>query len=229
MKKTVKQMYDFAREKNIALLSDFPADFWQPYLLDQAEYDAAFKRKFKNFVYFDQEGTEVIDDVVASFILDVRNHLLMNEKRYTELFRIESITNEEYSITENYNTTEEMKKNTVAGERKDINADNIGERTSENTTQVATYESETFNNSNKNTIKNMPAHDQTDFTKGRQEDSENYTFTKHGNIGVQTGSDLLEKHNDFWKYFTFYNMIFTEICAELLLVEGDDQDEYYNL
>lgn len=56
--------------------------------------------------------------------------------------------------------------------------------------------------------------------KGAQTNSgtEGHTLTRKGNIGVQTGAEIVGKHIDLWMAFSFYKIIFDEIANEFLRV-----------
>ena len=62
------------------------------------------------------------------------------------------------------------------------------------------------------------------YTKGEQSDTHNhnetesYNIRKKGNIGVQTATDMISKHNQFWNSYEFYTLIFKDICKELLSI-----------
>lgn len=62
------------------------------------------------------------------------------------------------------------------------------------------------------------------YTKGEQSDThkhdgtESYNIRKRGNIGVQTATDMISKHNQFWNSYEFYTLIFKDICKELLSI-----------
>lgn len=62
------------------------------------------------------------------------------------------------------------------------------------------------------------------YTKGEQSDTHNhdetesYNIRKKGNIGVQTATDMISKHNQFWNSYEFYTLIFKDICRELLSI-----------
>ena len=62
------------------------------------------------------------------------------------------------------------------------------------------------------------------YTKGEQSDTHNhdetesYNIRKRGNIGVQTATDMISKHNKFWNSYEFYTLIFKDICKELLSI-----------
>ena len=55
-----------------------------------------------------------------------------------------------------------------------------------------------------------------------QFDSDEWTLTRRGNIGVQTASDMLRLHTQYWtEQYKFMQLIFDEIAAQLLLI-GED-------
>ena len=62
------------------------------------------------------------------------------------------------------------------------------------------------------------------YTKGEQSDTHNhgetesYNIRKKGNIGVQTATDMISKHNQFWNSYEFYTLIFKDICKDLLSI-----------
>ena len=275
MLKTVKEMYESAVLKDTALLSTYNGDFWNEYIKNHKEYDRLFMRMFKSFIYFLQDGNESIDDVLTNFIEDVKLHLTVNSKKYSELYRTYIVSNEEYMLLDNYNVKETMNKqntyegNDVLGERNDVTNDTIGaittntsstigaittntkntigaittkttstigEQSNSEIKKVSPYDSNTFNNESgtdssfgtRSDSGNTTTNEHTDnltFTKGQQTDShsnnstESYELTRKGNIGVQTGADMLRKHDSFWTPYEFYTMIFKDICKELLLVD----------
>lgn len=65
--------------------------------------------------------------------------------------------------------------------------------------------------------------DSSSFTKGQQKDSleesgtEDYTLHKYG-VVYASPIDTVSKHERFWRSYKFYDLIFREICAEMLLV-----------
>ena len=264
MLKTVKEMYESAVLKDTALLSTYNGDFWNEYIVNHKEYDRLFMRMFKSFKYFLQDGNESIDDVLTNFIEDVKLHLMVNSKKYSELYRTYIVKDDDYMLLDNYNVKETMNKQNsyegsdVLGERDDITNDTIGAittnttntigATTTNTTstigeqsnseikKVSPYDSNEFSNESgtdssfgtRSDSGNTTTNEHTDnltFTKGQQTDShsnnstESYELTRKGNIGVQTGADMLKKHDSFWTSYEFYTMIFKDICKELLLVD----------
>ena len=253
MLKTVKEMYESAVLKDTALLSTYGGDFWNEYIQNHKEYDRLFMRMFKSFIYFLQDGSESIDVVLTNFIEDVKLHLMVNSKKYSELYRTYVVNDGDYMLLDNYNVKETMSKQNsnegsdVLGERNDVTNDTIGaittnttntigEQTNSEIKKVSPYDSNSFNNESgtdssfgtRSDTGNTTTNEHTDnltFTKGQQTDShsntstESYELTRKGNIGVQTGADMLKKHDSFWTSYEFYTMIFKDICKELLLVD----------
>lgn len=193
----VNDMYKEAQENHLLLLSSYNRPFWQEYIANAIKYDFIFRRMFKNFKYFNQEEDENLYDVTRNFILDVENHLLLNDKKYSELYRIHIIEDSAYSITDNYNMREVMDKdgnsnnsnsygartdttNDTKGARSDTTSNSISARTDSNetTNQVSPYNSSGFYNDDKgNTI----------FQKGAE--TENSSFNK----GAETDSSTIVK------------------------------------
>lgn len=160
----VSDMYNFSRKNNIKMLSDFGVDgetlFWNEYRDKYKKYDKLFNRMFNSFRYFMQEKGQNIGEITSDFIDDVYNHLMVNAKKYEELYRINVIQDDDYSITDNYNITEELaKENTVydidtKGARTDSTASTIGAKETVNTREYGEHETD------------------IEFTKGSQTDSQ---------------------------------------------------------
>lgn len=228
--KTVNDMYKYAVANNIKLLSTFNAPFWAEYLNNSANYDRLFRRKYLSFRYFLHASNEDISEITTDFIEDVYDHLLANSKKYSELYRVNVVDDEEYSLLNNYNIKEVMDKDGTSnddntyGSRNDSSNETVGSQTNSVTDKTAPYDSENFYNANSSSTSLGARTDSNSFTKGQQVDSldttytEDYTLTRVGNIGVQTGADMLEKHKKFWTKWQFYEYIFEEISKELLLV-----------
>ena len=248
----ISDVYKQNATAHTKMLSDFPADFWADYRTDYDKYDKLFRRMFNSFYYFMQSPEEEAVDVANNFREDVYNHLLVNEKKYEELFRIQEIPDTDYSLTDNYNVTENLRRNGTEsndntygqridsgsytkGARQDGTTTNIGAQSNTKTESVAPYDSATFANHTQTADSIGARQDGSTFSEGQQLDSssntkgqqidnldksftENYTLTKKGNIGVQTATDMIDKHKRFWDLWSFYEYIFKEISRELLLI-----------
>ena len=210
--KTVKEMYEVSKNAGTPLLSNFNSTFWNDYIEHYTELDRYFARRYRSFRYFPQEESDTIEVVTQNFTSSVYEHLLVNKKRYEELYRVQAVNDNDYMLLDNYNVKTDITKegtgngSIVSGEREDKIF---------NTTKVSPFDSENFYNdttSDGSTRKGS----ETDTTNNAY--NETVTSTKKGNIGVQTGADMLGKHTDYWKNFDFYNLVFSEIAKELLLV-----------
>lgn len=164
--KTVNDMYKESVSKGTALLSEYGSVFWQEYVTNHAKYDALFRRMFFSFRYFMQSEEDDIATITNNFIEDVNNHLMVNDKKYSELYRIHVVTDDKYSITDNYNVTEKMQKETsnngsdtygertdttneTSGARKDTNTTQVGSQTNTGTDTIAGFNSSGFENDSK--------------------------------------------------------------------------------
>lgn len=228
MLKTVKDMYKYSSENTTQLLSDYSADFWTDYITNYQVYDKLFCRLYRSWFYFLQEHDQTIAEITEEFTEDVYAHLMLNEKKYSELYRIQVIDDDKYSLLDNYDMTESMDRDTTSnntntyGSRTD--GDTIGAQTNTQTRKVAPFDSSTFNNESEVT-EGMGARTDS-HTKGQQLDtlnntgSEDYTLHRYGNIGVATATDMMDKARKFWTPWQFYEMIFRDIARELLMIGG---------
>lgn len=228
MLKTVKDMYKYSSENTTQLLSDYSADFWTDYITNYQVYDKLFCRLYRSWFYFLQEHDQTIAEITTDFTEDVYAHLMLNEKKYSELYRIQVIDDDKYSLLDNYDMTESMDRDTTSnntntyGSRTD--GDTIGAQTNTQTRKVAPFDSSTFNNESEVT-EGMGARTDS-HTKGQQLDtlnntgSEDYTLHRYGNIGVATATDMMDKARKFWTPWQFYEMIFRDIARELLMIGG---------
>lgn len=147
---TVDDMYTYSKGINSPLLSNYDAVFWQDYTDNFARYDSLFRRMFNSFRYFMQKPLnrcetiteEHIEEITQDFTYEVYNHLMVNAKKYSELFRVNVIDDDGYSIIDNYNVTETLEKETtktdndVYGTRTDETTDTIGAKTDTETEQL---------------------------------------------------------------------------------------------
>ena len=104
---TIGDIYAQNVQENKKMLSDYPADFWQPYRNNHEYFDRRFKTLYKSWFPYDQEEAEGRKAVSDEFRLDVYAHLMANDKRYAELFRVNTIPdNDAYSLVNNVDYTE---------------------------------------------------------------------------------------------------------------------------
>ena len=104
---TIGDIYAQNKHDNKMMLSPYPADFWKPYRDNSGYFDRRFYTLFKSWYPYEQETDEGRESVADDFRYDVYAHLMANDKRYSELFRIHTIVdNDAYSLTNNVDYTE---------------------------------------------------------------------------------------------------------------------------
>lgn len=118
----IKDIWEYCKENNIPMLSDFTADFWEVYTNNYEYFDKLFMKTYRGFVAFTSDYSD-IEDNVEDWIEDVYSWLLANSKRYSELWRLQDISDIDYSILDNYNVRE-----THRVETSDTKVDTIGQR-----------------------------------------------------------------------------------------------------
>lgn len=234
MKKTIFDLYNVSRETPTPLLSNFDADFWQEYVTNYETFDKYYMHLYKTYEYFNQTPTETVDDIQAEFTQDVYMLLMKNSKKYSEIWRVAVIPdNEAYELTNNYDIHESYSGSNSAqgaattGQRTDVTYDNIGSQNSAGVNKITGWNSSSENELDANTGTIGNRQDTHQFTKGQETDTsrtqgtDSHTSRRYGNLGVMTVDDILKKHVEFWNVFDFYQMVFNDICSELLMIGGD--------
>ena len=229
--KTVKELYQVTKLNEEPLLSDYSAEWWAEYVENYADFDAMFAKMFKTFVYYDQDSEDTVEDIQEDFTQTVYRWLMMNDKKYTELYRIHVIPDDDsYNLAYNYDRHETYSGNnnvagsSITGQRTDITYDNIGSQNSSNLDKVTGWDSGSENTRDSSNSSVGDRQDTHQFTKGQEQDTSRTqgtdAHTSHifGNIGVTTVDDMLKKHSDFWQVFNFYQIIFNDICKNFLLI-----------
>ena len=210
----VHDIYKVNAAENKLMLSNFDADFWKDYRDNHARYDKVFNRMFNSFWYFMQDEDDTADEVADNFREDVYNHLLMNEKKYEELYRVQILPDEDYSLVNNYDMHEVMDKDVtdnqdniygvrvdsidllmgsrldlisdVKGEREDSTTNNIGTQENTSTQSVAPYDSDTFANNTQQVDSLGAREDGIEFTEGEQTDTTTSSKGEERDITVNT-------------------------------------------
>lgn len=237
---TIAKMYKECQDhlpQALKLLTDFEPngenviDFWKDYRDNAESFDRSFARNFANFEYYNPLGNADYTD----WAIDVRSFLKRNEKRYAELYRIKTISDEGYDIKNNYDRTDTFEKTTdtqgsaAYGQRTDVNDMQTGNQKFDTVNKAAPFNAATENVIGSTSGENGTRNDKNTFTKGKQEDTnvsnvtEEYTLHSLGNIGVMTQDDVMLRHWKCWEdTFDFYSLIFLEMAAELLQIGGDN-------
>jgi len=101
----IKDIYAYNKINNTPMLSEFTsaagaADFWKPYKDNFAWFDRMFMKKYRSWYPMDQDGE--LDDISEEFADDVKSWLMINDKRYSELYRMQTIPDDDkFSLTDN--------------------------------------------------------------------------------------------------------------------------------
>lgn len=226
----VKDMYGYTNTHQMPLLSNLNVEWWSEYVNNYTEFDNVFKNQYKSFRFFDQELDDELPNVTASFIKAVKDWLLLNSKRFDELWRVNIVNDADYSIIDNYDIKEEYSGNetnqlaTKEGKRTDVDDLKVGNQNSSSLNKVTAFNSNNENSRDSNSSAIGTRNDIDSFTKGEQTNISNHnmqdshTLRKHGNIGVMTQTDVMNKHTEYWKVYNFYMIIFEEINNQFLLV-----------
>ena len=205
-------------------------DFWEEtYEADTAVYDREFARRFTSFEYFDFMEADTIAEARENFHADVLSILTFNKKRYEEMYRVFLVEDEDDPITYNYDMTETtgaQHTSSVKGEQ--LNTTGAQENTTgaqTDTHNVAPYNTSTLTAESSDVsgsrTDNFGQRIDTDGERTDTYDSNEWTLTRKGNIGVQTAADILRLHTQYWtETYKFFNLIFDDIAKQLLMV-GD--------
>lgn len=132
MQLTVQEIYKYNREHSYKMLSAFTSadtevDFWKEYKDNYNYFDRLFMKTYRSFIAFNAEGDEV-DEVSDDFRADVYSWLMANDKRYSELYRVQLLTNEELPVAWNYDLNE-----SYAGSMQRSGSETEGSRTDSGT------------------------------------------------------------------------------------------------
>lgn len=250
--KTVNDIYAVAVENSTPLLSNYNSSFWTNYLTNYTYYDRLFRRSYLSFKYFLQQPDATAEEVLSEFTNEVYAHLLINDKKYSELYRLNNLSDSNYDFTKPYDITEtydgqyeddgtdsfgsSTNTNTnVFGSRQDTDSMVTGAQTTTNTNTVSPYDTDEFYNETKNTDAVGGRTDSSTTNVGEQTNTEtqaigakensnhkagtaSHTLNRSGYDSKHLPTESLEAHEKFWSMYEFYAYIFSEICAELLIV-----------
>ena len=198
----VRDMMKQSHTENKPLLSSYAGTFWATYVSNYERFDALFKTKFASWFYFEQEHGDTVKEVTDEFRDLVYAHLLANDKRYSELYRVQNITDDEkYSLTDNVNVTEITDRTA----NRDIEF-NKGQET-DTETNSRTKGQQIDSESNSRTKGSETISESNSRTYGSHTDTE----TKKGNQGVTMTQQMLEAEFEIRKKSFFRTMIKTFI------------------
>ncbi len=205
-------------------------DFWEDtYEANTAVYDREFARRFTSFEYFDFMDADTVAEARENFHADVLSILTFNKKRYEEMYRVFLVEDADDPITYNYDMVEttgaQHTESTKGSQQNTTGAqeNTTGQQT--DTHNVAPYNTTALSPESSDVsgsrTDNLGQRIDTDGERTDTYDSDEWTLTRRGNIGVQTAGDILNIHTRYWtETYKFFNLIFDDIAKQLLMV-GD--------
>lgn len=234
VQRTVYDLYKYAVEEGENLFPQFTSevapltDFWADFVDHQDLYEKYFAKRYKSYRYYDQdiEGDNPVEDVLDDFQDAVLAFLHLNDKKYTQLYKIELINNmnplDDYSITETKTGTKNTDREYVSGQREDRSSQTLGAYDDTTLNQVMAFNSQDFVDSSKTTNSMDERINSSVYNKGEQTDTED-TDVSESTSRTETGYknnpvETLIQYKEAWDGFSFYASIFDDICKELLLV-----------
>lgn len=215
MKAKIRDIYTYAKSNNLKLFGNVSAfSFMSEYSSNSVALDYLFNKKFSSFLFItDFPKSATLESVYNDFTTAVNAHLVLNNKRYSELYRVQLLADSAYDIVNNYDLHENVSRETTGsnslsrGARSDSDAygakstsDSYGARTDsttvENGAQSSTTEKEVagFNSPNyvdadKESVSIAANTSGGSTTKGAQADTHTeQARTDTHTIGAQTES-----------------------------------------
>ena len=203
--------------------------WWEAaYTANGTALDREFVRRYRNFKYYDFLEEEYTTDAesLTDFRADVLSILTLNQKKYAELYRIYTIADADLPITYNYDMTETTGAQHTETEY-GATSETKGAQTFTKGAQTDSHNVAPFNSSSP-VLESQDTSLQYEDTEGQrtdtslahtdQYDADEWTLTRKGNIGVQTGADIARIFENFWINNKFMLLIFEDICKQLLLI-----------
>lgn len=166
----VIQIYNQCKQNNTHMLSDYQSDFWQGYIANYNRYDNYFTRQYGIF-------SACFAESANDFINQVFEHLLLYDKQYSELYRIQVIDDDKYSLTNNYDMTEKMERTTHNDTDNFIGAQSVN---TDNVDTGNTVTNEKFTDSTTHRAKNRED-EQKNFVRAA-DNTEDYIHDRQINI-----------------------------------------------
>ncbi len=217
----IEELYKTAKQSNVALLPvNTNFEWWEEYENNTSIYDRYILDTFRNFYYWVVFNGSTPAEVLEDFKEAITSFLTINQKRYSELYRLHVLPNDSYDIVNNYSVVEKSKRTTTEGARTDEDTANLGAREDSGENDISAYNSTMYQDANK-VINNTGAQENVvTSVKGEQVNVEENEFTRAGNIGVQTPADVIGGHLDLWDRFNFYKQIFDEIAKAYFVCQN---------
>lgn len=224
----VKEMYENSSVNAKPLLSSYDRAFWSDYILNYQRYDKLFRNMYKSFRYYDQDPFDntTINDITDEFIDAVYLHLLINDKKYSELFKLYQLNDlnmlNDFFVEEITSGGKTTNGSYVGGSRTDTNEDVYGAKSGVQENKIAAFNSTDYVKNNKTEYSDDTYTDTGQYVKGSQTDTEHREEVANNKTTTRGFKDNPSKNaREFiktWNSYEFYLYIFKQIAKELLLV-----------
>lgn len=192
----IDNLYAYASDQGQTLLPTENFDFWQPYEANYQKFDRYFYQKYRAFkVCQEYDNSVTYEYMLTDWKTIVDAHLFINQKRYSELYRVQVLAANAYDIVNNYDLTEEIDRtntgtvsdsigqrldtavhggassSTQYGARTDSNQTQLGAQTSNSTQKRSAFNSSTMQDVSGGDISNGARTDTASFTTGAHTDT----------------------------------------------------------
>ena len=207
----IKDIWQYAKDHNVKMLSEYPADCWAAYRANHERFDRYFMKKFTSWFPIEQDYSEGVESIQQDFAYDVYAHRMANDKRYSELYRVNVIQDDTaYSLTNNVDYTETTSR-TVD---RDVEFNKGSQTNTEDNSRTKGQQTDTEDNSR---------------TKGQQTDTEDNSRTKGSETITEDNSIEYGAHEtDLTKSTSAFNeSTFTATDKEVTesLTHTDNEDK----
>lgn len=217
----IEELYKTAKQTNVPLLPvNTNFEWWEEYENNASIYDRYILDTFRNFYYWVVFSGSTPAEVLEDFKEAITSFLTINQKRYSELYRLHVLPDSAYDIVNNYSVTENSTRTITEGARTDSDTAELGEREDTGENKISAYNSTTYQDANEVITTTGAQENVVTSVKGEQENVDEYELTRAGNIGVQTPADVIGGHLDLWDRFNFYKQIFDEIAKAYFVCQN---------
>lgn len=230
----IKNLLDYAKESNKPLIDIENFTFLNDYKIKYETFDNYIRLKYANREIYSEiymKDEEELSSVYSSWLLYVKAYITTNEYKYKTLY--ETI-NFSYNPIENYDRKEDIQTIRTPNLSTESNTtyingngeveEQLGNISNSNsvTGSISPWDSENFNNKNKNvneftqasitnkTINKTKTDTQDNATLLSGTDTTKVTTSIHGNIGVTSSQDMIKQEREV-ALFSFYEILFKDI------------------
>lgn len=201
----IRDLYKHSRTVQRELLSDYvpslvPAeDFWKEYRDNYGDFDRYFMKKYASLIPLFQDDYDNISDLFSGWRNDVYALLQANKKRYTELFRVNSIPDDDaYSLTNNVDYTETTERDVTFNKGRQVNEldgeTNYGQQVVDDDKE---FNYNTTNTQGSTTTNSTSAYNDSGYTATDKSETDINGFTDTQDNSVTYGSHKDERDDEY--------------------------------